>query len=65
MTELSKGGKAGDGSTSFFNYAKLKDGLKKYGRTGVFVYLGISFTVTTGRSLIFQEISDEYGIGIH
>ncbi|KAG1662770.1 hypothetical protein FOA52_006796 [Chlamydomonas sp. UWO 241] len=28
--------------------SKLKDGLKRYGRTGVVVYLAISFSVTAG-----------------
>lgn len=27
---------------------RLKDGLKKYGKTGIYVYLGISFSITTG-----------------
>ena len=30
---------------------RLKDGLKKYGKTGLYVYLGISFTITTSKCL--------------
>jgi hypothetical protein len=32
---------------SLLNWAKLKENLKVYGRTGVVVYLGISFSVTS------------------
>ncbi|GAX85050.1 hypothetical protein CEUSTIGMA_g12470.t1 [Chlamydomonas eustigma] len=32
---------------SLFNIARLKEGLKKYGKTGLYVYVGLSFTVTT------------------
>ena len=28
-------------------WCRLKDGLKKYGKTGIYVYLGISFSITT------------------
>jgi hypothetical protein len=43
----SAGSSAGS-SGQWWNYGALKDGLKKYGRTGVVVYLAISFSVTTG-----------------
>lgn len=35
-------------SYSFLNMSSLKANLKKYGRTGVAVYLGISLCVTSG-----------------
>eukprot|EP00195_Chlamydomonas_chlamydogama_P016982 CAMPEP_0202894190 /NCGR_PEP_ID=MMETSP1392-20130828/3635_1 /ASSEMBLY_ACC=CAM_ASM_000868 /TAXON_ID=225041 /ORGANISM="Chlamydomonas chlamydogama, Strain SAG 11-48b" /LENGTH=126 /DNA_ID=CAMNT_0049578797 /DNA_START=11 /DNA_END=391 /DNA_ORIENTATION=- len=39
---------AASSSASFLNLAALKEGLKKYGRTGIYVYLGVSFSVTAG-----------------
>jgi hypothetical protein len=32
------------------NSGRLKDGLKKYGRTGIVTYLGLSSMFTTGKN---------------
>lgn len=36
-------------AASFFNLARLKTGLKKYGRTGIYTYLGLSTCITACR----------------
>lgn len=40
------------------NSSRLKDGLKKYGRTGIFTYLGLSTMVTTGFYIAIERNVD-------
>jgi hypothetical protein len=37
------------------NSGRLKEGLKKYGRTGIFTYLGLSTMVTTGEGMLCRS----------
>ena len=43
---------------SLFNWGKLKENLKLYGRTGVIVYLGISFSVTASIYIALERNVD-------
>lgn len=40
------------------NSSRLRDGLKKYGRTGIFTYLGLSTMVTTGFYIAIERNLD-------